>query len=145
MLLLCRKPLLIILLHVCKCTGVLLYYILMQLTLLWLFHVIAIFWGVYWPIEASLMQGSRKKIVLHIFAVSIAFVMPAVPVILIHYLSPGFTVTRFPPILCAAMDLKLNFYTFMLPISIIIASGLTLLVLTFWKLLKVQSSMCISK
>ncbi len=111
---------------------------MMQLILLWFFHVITMFWGVYWPIQANIVQASSKRIVLHIIAVCLALVMPAIPVCIIHFMSsPGFTVTRFPPILCAAGNLNLNFYTFMLPISVIIACGLTLLVLIFWKLLKV--------
>ncbi len=118
--------------------GVCLYYILMQLVLLWLFHIITIFWGVYWPFQASIIQASKKQVLLHMIAVFVALVLPAVPVLIIHYLSPqGFTVTRFPPILCAAYSLTFNFYIFMLPISIIIACGLSLLVLTFWKLAKV--------
>lgn len=125
--------------HSKQCTGVCLYYFVMQLLLLWLFHIISIFWGVYWPIWASL-QSAARRVVLHIAAVSMALVLPAIPVLIIHYLAPGaggFTLTRFPPILCAASSLALNFYTFMLPLSILIACGLTLLVLIFWRLFKV--------
>ena len=112
----------------------------MQLILLWCFHVITMFWGVYWPIQASMAQLSPKRIVLHIIAVCVALVLPAIPVCIIHFVAPGgFTITRFPPILCAAKSATFNYYTFMLPLSIIIAIGLTLLVLIFWKLLKVSA------
>jgi len=111
---------------------------MMQLVLLWLFHVVTMFWGVYWPFQASVLPAS-KRVVLHICASALALTLPIVPVCIIFYLSTEkFTITRFPPVLCAAGSLKYNFYAFMLPISIIIASGLTLLVLIFWKLAKVS-------
>ena len=117
--------------------GICLYYIMAQLLLLWFFHVIAMFWGVQWPIHANAMlSSSLRRVVLHVIAVLLALFLPTIPVILLKY-SGGFTITRFPPILCAGLSMKVNFYAFMLPTSVVIACGLSLVILIFWRLLKV--------
>ena len=46
----------------------------------------------------------------------------------------GFTITRFPPILCSPKSADAIFFTFILPIDLIIGVGTTLLIVIVWKL-----------
>ena len=50
----------------------------------------------------------------------------------------GFTTSRFPSILCAGRDQDVIFYTVVLPINIILASGCTILINIFWSVHKVS-------
>ena len=50
----------------------------------------------------------------------------------------GFATSRFPPILCTGRDQDVIFYTVVLPIGIILASGCTILINIFWSVHKVS-------
>ena len=49
----------------------------------------------------------------------------------------GLTVPRFPPVACFAMEADATFYSFVLPISIICALGVSLITIILWVLIKV--------
>ena len=47
----------------------------------------------------------------------------------------GYVISRFPTILCFARNVNVTFYAFVLPLSIILATGMTLIVIIFWVLI----------
>ena len=75
---------------------------------------------------------------LHIVTVVVGIVLPFVPVIT-AFGTGGFTISRFPPVLCVPNNTDATFYSLLLPSLIIVAVGITLLIVLFWKIHKVCS------
>ena len=117
--------------------GVLFYYVMMHLLLWWLWHTIAVFWAVAWPFHARKFNSSRNTKYLHIAFALASLLLPVAPVLIILLVTPspvernlaGFTITRAPPFVCAGYDIDTNFWAFIFPISVLLATGVTLLVL----------------
>ena len=51
----------------------------------------------------------------------------------------GFSVTRFPPLLCTGTSKDATFYPLILPILIILMVGMTILIIVFWIIHKVRT------
>lgn len=49
----------------------------------------------------------------------------------------GYRVIVYPPHVCTSIKRDIQFYTFAVPFNFIVTTGVTLLVLIFWKLYKV--------
>ena len=69
----------------------------------------------------------------------LGFFIP-IPGVLLALLVPdwGYVVYEFPPFLCSSQNQNLLYYSSNLPINILIAIGVSLFVLMFWKLHKVR-------
>ena len=122
----------IILLHI----GAVLYYAAIQLLFWWLWHAIAVFWAVKWPFRAKKFNTSRKLKYLHISIILAGLLVPMIPVLSVG-LKGGFTITTSPPILCTGVDVHSNFWAVILPISIILGIGTTVLICTLRIVIKV--------
>ena len=109
-------------------------YIVGQASLWWLFHISAIFWMVQAPFQS---RNARHIKYIHVICVVLALVLPLVIIISSHIVD-GFIITRFPPLVCAPRNANVIFYTFILPIDLMIGVGTTLLILIVRKLLMVQ-------
>ena len=61
------------------------------------------------------------------------------PGVLLALLVPdwGYVVTEFPPFICIPQNLKFVYCSVTLPLNILLAIGVSLLVLMFWKVHKV--------
>ena len=83
--------------------------------------------------------------------VLLSLTLPVVPVLIVQFVrskntvgfmygtvKSGFTLSRFPPILCTGFDLHVNFWAALFPTSIILATGITLLVLILRAVIKVK-------
>ena len=66
-------------------------------------------------------------------------VLIPIPGVLLALLVPewNYVINDFPPFLCSPQILNLWYYTMNLPINILVAIGVSLLILIFWKLHKV--------
>ena len=127
--------------------GIIFYYVVMQLLLLWLWHTVAVFWAVAWPFHARKFSTSRNTKYLHIVFALASLLLPVAPVLVILFVqttseSPlqiqgGFTITRSPTFACAGHDIHINFWTYIFPISLVLAIGVTLLVFIFRIVIKV--------
>ena len=123
--------------------GIALYYIIIQLLLWWLWHTIAVFWAVNWPFYAKKFNVSWKNRYLHIAFILASLLLPIAPILIVVYESTnpgqkgGFTITRSPPILCTGHDIHTNFWAMLFPMSLLLAIGVTLLVLTLRIVIKV--------
>ena len=73
--------------------------------------------------------------------VIVGLVLPALPVVVTFAAaardSRGFGLIRFPPILCSGLQSDATFYSFVLPINILLAIGIPLLIIIFWIIHKV--------
>lgn len=122
------------------------YYCLIQMTLWWLFHIVALFWAFRFPLHFRAFQKSKRIRYIHFACVVLGLVLPVIPVVVTigdHATDEtvskglGFGITNFPPILCAGIDADASFYSLILPITIMTEVGMTLLVFTFWDVRKV--------
>ena len=137
--------------------GMVFVYILMQLTIWWVLHTAVFFWKVQFPFHShqSFYEPQRVKCI-HITCVTVGLLFPLVPIIAsvadsaadwqsdtstnVSFLKSGlgFGQTRFPAILCTSTDEDVTFYSFVLPINLILAIGCSLLTVVFWTLHKVR-------
>ena len=67
---------------------------------------------------------------LHISIVLLSFIIPAVSLV-VGFETGGYSMPRFPPTTCVAVNPDVTFYSFILPITIIIALGGSLVVYMF--------------
>ena len=128
-------------------TGISFYYVVMQLLLWWLWHTVAVFWAVAWPFHARKFNTSRNTKYLHIMFALASLLLPVAPVLVILFVQTtsgslkiqgGFTITRSPTFACAGHDIHINFWTYIFPISLVLAIGVTLLVFILRIVIKVS-------
>ena len=124
-----------------------------QFILWWLFHIATLLWNVLFPFHARSF-GKMKNI--HIACVILGILLPLIPIITPMaafavdlqnqnenstsevrnslFLSGGlgFGSVRFPPILCAATDQNIFFYSYIFIVDIIIVCGCTMLLIIVW-------------
>ena len=111
----------------------------MQQTLLWFFHIVAVFWGTKFPFHAKSFQRKGYFKYVHAAMLVISILLPFAPVTAV-YATGGSTFAQFPAFLCSARSPATFFYSFILPTCILIAIGMTLVVLIFQVLLHVTQN-----
>ena len=100
----------------------------------WLFHSITIFWKVWYPVQSRQYERNGCTKYFHAVIILIALLFPIIP-IGVAFGTGGYIVTAFPPINnCFARNPAASFYPFILPKCIIFPIGITLTILTVWKL-----------
>ena len=114
------------------------YYTFIQLAILWVLHIGAIFWGLMFPFQARRFKITGKNKYLHLAVILLALFIPGITVA--GSLGPeGVHFPRYPPIICVANSRNANFYSTLLPAAIAVTVGCTLLVLVFWMIHKVYA------
>ena len=110
--------------------GAIFHYTSMQQSLLWFFHIVAVFWGTKFPFHAKSFQRKGHFKYVHAAMLITSIVLPFVPVAVVQG-TGGSTLAQIPAFLCSARSPEAFFYSFILPVSIIVATGLSLVVLIF--------------
>lgn len=118
--------------------GIAFHYLILQLLLWWLFHTTAIFQSTLFPFYNKRLRASKKLKYIHAVMVVLALVLPGVSVAIIATAGSGFTLTRQPTILCSGYNKHYNFALTVLPISLGIAVGTTMLVFILCTVIKVR-------
>ena len=111
----------------------------MQLAILWILHIGAIFWGLMFPFQAHRFDATGKSKYLHLAVILLAIFIPGISVA--GSLSPEGAEFQ-TPIICSADSRNGNFYGSLLPIAMIDATGFSLLILIFWMIHKVHIYNC---
>ena len=123
---------------------------MLQLNIWWVFHVCVLCWRIKFPFHAR--RYSKFNTRLHFALVALALVLPLLPVLttIIHsqatdYTSMegvpsglGFGLANFPPILCYALNKDVVFFSFILPVTLLMLVGVTALLVTIWAVHKVS-------
>lgn len=109
----------------CSLQGAVFYYAVLQQVCIWFFHVVVIFWGIAFPFSSRRLKKKGYQKVLHLSIVLISFVFPVIP-LAVGFATGGYTIPRFPPTTCLAANLDATFYSFILPITVIMAAGISL-------------------
>ena len=118
-------------------SGSLFFYCLMLLAIIWICHVAVVFWSVRCPLQANSFKNSHRMKYVHAAIILLAITLPVVTVAA-AFASGGFVNARFPPLLCLPQSVPASFYALILPISIILPSGVSLLLALFWTIHKVN-------
>ena len=116
--------------------GVVFHYIALQQTLLWLFHILVVFWTVKFPIRAKIFSNKNYFRYVHFIMLVLAIVLPCIPLAAVLG-TGGSTLASFPPFQCFARNSNVTYYTFILPASIMMGVGITLIILILHTLIHV--------
>ena len=106
--------------------------------MLWLFHTATFLWGVVWPIHYNTIKTTDRIKYVHITVVSICFLLPLVSVIGIGS-SGGYSIGVLLYQRCGATNPTELFYGMVLPINLIIIIGVSLLLITVWRIADIVS------
>ena len=102
----------------------------------WAFlHGIFLFWAVVLPFNYRQLRISGRIRYAHIISVVLAVIIP-LPAALVH-LKDGHIAYYTPTLLCQARNRDYGYYTFVLPVSIIMCITSCLLVVIIWTIFKV--------
>ena len=91
-----------------------------------------IFWAVFWPFKYHYWRQSGYLKYIHLLMVLVALVVPVIPVIICLKLDGYVFYTLIQP-MCVARNSEVAFYSHVLPLIAVVAVGLYLLILIFWK------------
>ena len=139
--------------------GMVFVYAILQSAVWWLIHTTALLWKIRYPFHARSFQVSHKTRFICIACIMSGLLIPLVPILTtmvdfsidlqtntvlqkmnVSFLSGGlgFSMYRFPPILCAGKNANVVYYSAILPINIIVIVGLTELIILLWTIHKVN-------
>lgn len=100
---------------------------LLGLTYWWFAHVCIIFWKVIFPFHAKLHEDKGKSI--HLVVVVLGIIISLTTPSLAFIWKDGYTLGRYPPLLCVPVNTDLTYYGLLLPISLTITIGITQLII----------------
>ena len=100
----------------------------------WIFHIVILFWRIVFPFHARSYETRGYFRYIHIGMVVAAIVLPLESVS-VFLGTGGLTIPRFPPVACFAREPDASYFAFVLPISIISATGVSLLIIILWTLI----------
>ena len=105
------------------------------LPVIWIIHIGVMFWSVVFPLHFMTFNLLHRMKYVHALAVCLAIVVPTIAVAAV-FGTDGFI--PFPPFLCFPKNENAAFYSFILPVSIITPSGISLLLVMFRSIHKVN-------
>ena len=105
----------------------------------WFSHTIAVFWSVWFPVHARKIHHTRYIKFIHISVIVIALTLPMIPVGIL-FGTGGYVLSSYTTSLstCIPRNLTTAMYVSVLPMCIVISTGITFNLLTVWKLLKIR-------
>ena len=106
------------------------------ISVLWFLHLFHLFLGVVFPFWSRFLSEQKWKIRLHVVEVIGSVILCSLaPTIFVSV--SEYTLARYPP-LFAIPSRDVSFYTIILPLTIVLASGVNLTFYTFWTIHKVM-------
>ena len=121
--------------------GAVITYTLVQAQLLWLIHALTTCWIVTKPVQKIRFEKAGHMKHLHAAALSVAIVIPIVPVA-VSFATGGFVIVKFPPIACLTKSNSAYVYAFAGPIVVTYGAAATTTFVLLWKLFKVRCIIC---
>ena len=111
-------------------------YAVMQLNIWAMFHAMGLCWGIVFPFHYRSFRNEGKIKYILAASVSFALLFPTIPALL--YLKDGYAALFTPTRVCTGRSLKVTYFAFLLPSSIILATTTFALAVVFWTILKVH-------
>lgn len=119
----------------CMHAGIVNIYGLIQLTLPSVFHSFGLFWSIVFPFHYRRFKLEKKIKYVHITTLVLVLALPVFPALL--HLIDGYSVGLGPFYTCIGRNTVVTYFTFILPISIILAIATSLMIIIFWTIFKV--------
>ena len=110
--------------------GAVFHYCALQQVFIWFFHVVVMFWGIKFPFSSRRFRKKGYAKYLHLSLVLLLFVLPVITLV-VGFETGGYSMPRFPPTTCLAVNPDAAFYSFILPITVIMALGISLVACMF--------------
>ena len=104
------------------------------------FHALGLCWGIAFPFHYRRFKTEGRIKYIHVITVVLGLVLPAIPAL--APLVDGYTIAISPNAIdtCEGRNTTITFFTIILPISILVAAGSTVLIILFWIIFKVKIS-----
>lgn len=115
--------------------GVVFSYTLEQICVWTTLHALFLYWGIAFPFSYRHLRISGKLRTAHIICVLLGLIIPLSAALI--PLIDGHIVTVHPTLACGVRNTDITFYTFILPLSILLAGTTCLLALMFWTIFRV--------
>ena len=128
-------------------SGMFVTYASLSLSLWWFMLTAALFWKIWFPFNAKKCEANHQVKYIHIGCGIAGFLIPFIPVIAhmasfaqqaksdpaIEFVSGGFgfIFANFPPLVCHGRSKVVIFYSTILPITLLLAVGITFILLIF--------------
>ena len=102
----------------------------------WFSHTLVLFWKVWYPFHSKYIEHTRYYKFIHLGILLLVLTLPWIPVAA-SFATGGYTAITYPAFNnCFAKNPDATFYSFIFPKCILFSIGITLIILVFWKLLK---------
>ena len=111
------------------------HHVFISVCIVWLTHIIGVFWGMMFPFHARAVQQKAHFKYLHIGIVAVAIVLPFAAVAVVIG-TGGCAPTSSPPFQCAAKNVDVLFYTIVPPGTLLFGIGISLIVTIFSVLIR---------
>ena len=108
-----------------------------QISLLVAFHALGLCWGIVFPFHYKRVKAEGRIKYIHVTTVVLAFVLPAIPALL--HLIEGYSIAPGSFGICFGQNKAIVYFTMILPMSILLATATSVLVISFWKIFKVRT------
>ena len=111
-------------------------FVLTMMSYWWFFHTVSVFWKVWFPIHARQFKIRGHIKYIHIAVVIITLTFSMIP-IGVAFGTGGYTLL---PVLLSCITRKPDayIYSFVLPLCVLYAIGMTLIILILWRILKMR-------
>ena len=136
-------------------TGMVSVYSTLSVAIWWFFLTAAVFWKIWFPFHARSFKMANQLKYIHTICGIAGFFIPFAPMIALMSAyskavktqdppttfvkgGMGFASVRSPPFPCNGNDKTVLFYSVIMPSDIILATGITLIILIFWLVHKVN-------
>ena len=99
-----------------------------------MYHALGVCWIIFLPLH---YRSNIKTIkLIHVASIMLALVVPAIPVVA-QLAAGGYRPYASPPRFCTGRNVRLTYYTFLLPAAVIFAVIMYAMILVFGVILKV--------
>ena len=116
--------------------GIIYHYGVIQIGLWTLFFTFGIFWGIFFPFHYQKFKSANWLKYIHATTVLLSLSLPVISIVV--QIKDGYQLSEAPRrAICTGRNVTHTFFGFLFPFSILSAIITTLLVLIFWKILKV--------
>ena len=112
-------------------------FLLLHISLLWLCHVMMMFAKLKWPIYARKIALAGNCKYIHAASLILLTLIPIILIIVVFVRSGGFSMLNFPPLFCFSKEKDMIYYFIILPISVLLAAGSSLLAVIIYIINKV--------
>ena len=109
---------------------------IVQITLWGTFHAVGLYWGVAFPFHFRRFKSEGRIKYVHVTTVIVVLLLPMIPALV--PLVDGYAITLGPSDLCVGSNMDITYFTVILPISVLMATSSTILIILFWIVFKVK-------